>query len=206
MVVWEGNPAGTTAGGRVVACGDCNGLERTWVDWLLPDALIWFVFLESVLPCEEPSSSSSNVRSMTPLASPPAAFVLCMLLSAVLLFAEESAVCVLLFWISVLDVAGGSVGDGLLNAEIGIFICIGPRLGGGLNGPDVLTVGKEVLAACVTECAVETACTVSVVLNDDELAGELRCIPGLDTAGLFGFTVLADAKDTGVLVRFPTAG
>lgn len=100
---------------------------------------------------------------------------------------------------------GGSVGAVLLNAERGIFICMGPRLLVELWSPEVPTVGKEVLVVCATGCVVETACTANVVRTDPALAGEFLWTPGLDTDGLlFGLVVLVDAKDTAVLVRLPT--
>ena len=68
---------------------------------------------------------------------------------------------------------GGSIGAVLLNAERGIFICKGALLLVALYSPEVPTVGKEVLVAWATGCAVETACTANVVPIVPALAGEL---------------------------------
>lgn len=92
------------------------------------DTGVWFSFLGS---CEAPLSSSSIVRSMTPPESLPVAFPLCDVLSAAFLLTEVSIV--LFVWFSILGVVVlCSAGDEVLKAEIGIFICIGPRLFDGL--------------------------------------------------------------------------
>lgn len=94
---------------------------------------------------------------MTPLESLPEAFPLCDVLSATFLLTEESTV--LFVWVSVLGVAElfCSAEDEVLKADIGIFICMGPRLFDELYSPDGPTGGKEVLVACTIECAVGTA-------------------------------------------------
>lgn len=64
---------------------------------------------------------------MTPLESLPEAFPLCDVLSAIFLLTEESTV--LFVWFSVRGLAELFCSeDEVLKADIGIFICIGPRL------------------------------------------------------------------------------
>ena len=85
------------------------------------------IFLGS---CVVPLSSSSIVRSMTPLESLLEAFPLCDVLSAAFLLIEVSTVLFVWLSVTILGVAElfCSAEDGGLKVDIGIFICIGPRL------------------------------------------------------------------------------
>lgn len=111
---------------------------------------------------------------MTPPESLLEAFPLCDVLSAAFLLTEESTVLLVGFSATVLGVAElfCSAEDEVLKADIGIFICIGPRLLDELYSPEGPTVGREVLVACTIECAVGTACTASVVPRGAAVAEE----------------------------------